>query len=69
MTKESIKVSKLGEELLVDIGRYKEYPDCNDLVIFIYDKGDFIRNKIGFINDLQKHSTSKLKITVIIIPT
>lgn len=69
MTSESLTTNKLGQELLVDIGRYKEYPDCNDLVIFIYDKGDFVRNKIGFINDLQKQSTSKLKVTVVINPS
>lgn len=68
ITNEKTTVNKLGQELLVDIGRYKEYPDCNDLVIFIYDKGDFIRNKSGFITDLQKQSTSKLKVTVIINP-
>lgn len=68
MTNENLTINKLGQDLLVDIGRYKEYPDCNDLVIFIYDKQDHIRNKAGFINDLQKHSTDKLKVTVIINP-
>ena len=68
MTNENLTTNKLGHELLVDIGRYKEYPDCNDLLIFIYDKGDFVRNKTGFINDLQKQSTNKLKVTVIINP-
>ena len=38
MTNESLTINKLGQDLLVDIGRYKEYPDCTDLVIFIYDK-------------------------------
>jgi REase_DpnII-MboI len=68
ITNDKMTLNKLGQDLLVDIGRYKEYPECNDLVIFIYDKGDFIRNKAGFINDLQKQSTSKLKVTVIINP-
>ena len=68
MTSEQSTIDKLGRELLVDIGRYKEYPDCNDLVIFIYDRGDLIRNKTGFINDLQKQSTSKLRVTVVINP-
>jgi len=68
MTNENLTTNKLGQELLIDIGRYKEYPDCNDLVIFIYDRGDFVRNKTGLINDLQKQSTNKLKVTVIINP-
>lgn len=69
MTNEALTINKLGQDLLVDIGRYKEYPDCTDLVIFIYDKGDYIRNKTGLINDLQNQTTSKLKVTVIINPT
>lgn len=69
MTSEKLTINKLGQDLLVDIGRYKEYPYCADLVIFIYDKGDFIRNKAGFITDLQKQSTPKMKVSVVINPT
>jgi hypothetical protein len=68
MTNDNLRSNKLGGELLIDIGRYKSYPDCTDLVIFIYDKGDHIGNKKGFINDLEGHSTEQFKVTVIITP-
>jgi len=68
MTNENLRSNKLGEELLIDIGRYKGYPDCTDLFIFIYDKGDHINNKRGFINDLERQSTDQFKVTVIIAP-
>ena len=68
ITSESLTLKKLGEELYVDIGRYKAYPDCDNLVIFIYDKGDHIRNKVGFISDLEKQSTPTFKLTAIINP-
>jgi hypothetical protein len=68
MSSERLGSKELGEELLIDIGRYKEYPDCTDLVIFIYDKADHIRNKKGLINDLQKQSRPELSVTVIINP-
>lgn len=68
ITSESLMLKKLGEELYIDIGRYKAYPDCNNLVIFIYDKGDHIRNKVGFISDLEKQSTPTFKVTAIINP-
>ena len=68
MTNEHLKIKTLGEELLVDIGRYKIYPNCNHLVIFIYDKGDHIVNKRGFIADLEQQSTTELKVKVIIQP-
>jgi hypothetical protein len=68
MSNSNLGAKELGEELLIDIGRYKEYPACSDLVIFIYDKGDFIRNKRGLITDLQKQSTSNFSVTVVITP-
>ena len=68
MTRDGLANKKLGEELLIDIGRYKGYPDCLDLVIFIYDKGDYITNKKGFISDFHKQSTPDFKVTVIISP-
>jgi hypothetical protein len=68
MSSERLRDKELGEELLIDIGRYKGYPDCKDFVIFIYDKGDHIRNKRGFIDDLQKQSTNEFTVTVIINP-
>lgn len=68
MTTENLKVKILGEELLIDIGRYKAYPDCSHLVIFIYDRGDYIINKRGFIADLEKQSTIDMTISVLIVP-
>jgi hypothetical protein len=68
MTNEKLKTKTLGEELLIDIGRYKAYPGFTDLVIFIYDKGDHITNKRGFSADLEKQATPQMKVTVVIIP-
>jgi hypothetical protein len=68
ISNENLKDKQLGEQLLVDIGRYKGHPDCSDLVIFIYDKSDYVRNKKGLINDLEMQSTANLKVSVIIVP-
>lgn len=68
MTHERLKAKTLGEELLIDIGRYKAYPGCTDLVIFVYDKGDHITNKRGFAADLEKQSVQGYKVTVVIVP-
>lgn len=68
MTSEKFRIKNLGEELLVDIGRYKEYPGCDHLVIFVYDKGDHILNKRGFCSDLEKNSTPEMRVTVIVTP-
>lgn len=68
MTNETLKAKTLGEELLIDIGRYKSYPDCRNLVIFVYDKGDYITNKRGLISDLEKQSTQEMTVSVVIVP-
>lgn len=68
MTKESQSTKSLVEELLVDIGRYKSYPDFKHLVIFIYDKGDRIINKSGFAKDIENQRTDQLAISVVITP-
>lgn len=68
MTNESLTDKEVGSQLLIDIGRYRSHPDCEVLVVFIYDKGDHIRNKRGMINDLEKMGSSGLKVKVFINP-
>lgn len=68
MTNDRLRDKKIGEELLIDIGRYKEYTGAKHLVIFIYDRGDRISNKHGLIRDLQRQSTAGFSINVVINP-
>ena len=69
MTNKNLKDKKIGEELLIDIGRYKEHPDCSSLIIFIYDQLDFIRNKQGLKRDLEQNSSEEFTIKVYINPS
>ena len=57
----------IGDELIVDIERYKNHPDCKMLVCFIYDKNSVIENPQGFVNDIESNP-SKLNIRVLINP-
>ena len=68
MTNERLKDKEAGNELLIDIGRYKNHPDCNILVLFIYDRGDNIINKPGLIKDLDNMSTNGLIVRTFINP-
>jgi len=68
MTNEKLRDKEVGDQLLIDIGRYKNHPDCNVLILFIYDKGDFITNKGGLIRDLNHMSTDKIRIFTFINP-
>lgn len=68
-TRQNLKGKEIGEQLLVDIGKYGESPDCNTLVCFIYDPEELIGNHIGLENDLVKKSTDNLQIKAYIRPT
>lgn len=68
MTNERLTDKKIGDQLLIDIGRYKEHPDCATLILFIYDKGDLVVNKKGMINDLDNLSHHGLMIKTFIEP-
>jgi hypothetical protein len=68
MTNDHLKDKEIGNQLLIDIGRYRGHPDCEVLVVFVYDKLDNIRNKPGLIADLERMGDSNLKVRVFIEP-
>jgi len=68
MTNDNLKDKDVGSQLLIDIGRYRAHPDCQVLVVFVYDKGDHIRNKAGMKNDLERMSSPDIKVNVFIEP-
>lgn len=68
MTNEKLRDKEVGGQLLIDIGRYKSHPDCKVLILFIYDRGDFINNKGGLIRDLNHMSTDGIRVYTFISP-
>ena len=68
MTNDHLKDKDIGSQLLVDIGRYKSHPNCKILCVFVYDKEDHIRNKVGLKRDLENMSTSQMQIKIFIEP-
>lgn len=52
MTRPSLTPKKLGEELIIDIQRYRGHPDCKTLYCFVYDPGGYIRNPNALATDL-----------------
>jgi len=48
---------KIGEQLIVDIERYKSHPDCQTLVAFVYDPDEVLVNPRGLENDLNRSET------------
>ena len=68
MTNDGLRDKEIGSQLLIDIGRYRAHTDCKLLAIFIYDKGDHIRNKSGLIKDLQNMKSHDLDVKIFIDP-
>ena len=53
-TSENLTDKKVGEQLIIDITRYKSHPDCKTLICFVYDPERRIKNPRGLENDLSK---------------
>ncbi len=65
-TRASLKDKNLGEELIIDIEKYKSHPDCDNLICFVYDPEGRLGNPKGIMNDLN--NTHKGFVEVIIKP-
>lgn len=66
-TRIGLGTKEIGSQLIEDIARYKEHPDCNTLVCFVYDPEGRITNPRGLENDLSQQVNSFL-VKVIIVP-
>lgn len=58
---------KIGEQLIVDIERYREHPDCDVLICFVYDPEMQIRNPTGLERDLSREEGG-LEVKVLVAP-
>ncbi len=67
-TRKKLTDRQIGEQLLIDIEKYKEHPDCASLICFIYDPGGEIGNPKGLENDLNRNN-DELDVKVIIKPS
>lgn len=58
---------ELGEQLIVDIVKYKRHPNCRTLFCFVYDPDGRIANPRGIENDLNANQ-DELTVRVLIAP-
>jgi hypothetical protein len=68
MTNSSLHDKQVGEQLIIDIERYKHTNNINHLVCFVYDKDANITNPNGLINDLENLSDERMRVTLFIAP-
>lgn len=63
-TREGLGDKELGEQLIIDIDKYKAHPDCEKLICFVYDPEEIIRNPVGIMNDMNKQHDGFAKVIV-----
>ena len=63
-TRQSLTEKELGDQLIVDVERYKVHPDCEKLICFIYDPEGRIGNPEGLIQDLDEQNQGFVKVIV-----
>jgi hypothetical protein len=66
-TRKGLAAKEVGDQLLIDIGRYQAHPNCKRLVCFVYDPEFWIKNPVALERDLTK-THGNLPVTVIIAP-
>lgn len=66
MTRASMSAQKLGEELLIDAGRYPTHPDCDAVLAYVYDPDRRLDNPRGIERDLTTRTASGLSFLCVI---
>lgn len=68
-TRDGLGDKEVGEQLIIDIARYKSHKDCKLLVCFVYDPEGRIGNPRGLESDLAALATPDLGVVVYIEPS
>jgi hypothetical protein len=67
-TRDRLADKELGDQLLLDIARYKARSDCQTLVCFIYDPDRRIQNPAGLKHDLEASRADGFSVVVHVCP-
>ncbi len=63
-TRKSLKSKELWEQLIIDIVRYKNHPDCKKLVCFVYDPEWYVHNPRWMETDLETSKDMDVKVFI-----
>jgi hypothetical protein len=67
MTRSGLNAKQLGEQLIIDIAKYKQHPTCRTLFCVVYDPTGRIANPRGLESDLND-CMSEMNVRVLIVP-
>lgn len=63
-TRRGLTDKELGDQLIVDVDRYKIHPDCKQLICFIYDPEGRVGNPTGLCKDLNDQHNGFAKVII-----
>lgn len=63
-TRAGLADGELGDQLIIDVDRYKVYKDCEQLICFVYDPEFRIKNPTGLMNDLNEKHKGFVKVII-----
>ena len=66
-TRPSMSTKELGEQLIIDVAKYKKHPQCKRLICFVYDPEGRVSNPRGIENDMSNCDT-EIDVRTIIVP-
>jgi hypothetical protein len=66
MTRSGLTDRALGQELLVDWGRYPKHPDCRAILAFVFDPERRLANPTGLELDLSRAHDNPIKRVLIV---
>lgn len=65
MSRDRLGHKTVGDQLIIDIARYKAHPDCRTLLCVVYDPEHLIENPTGLENDLSRtHDNIDVRVTI-----
>jgi hypothetical protein len=69
-TRTGLNAKTIGEQLIIDIAKYKKHPQCRRLICFVYDPEGRVANPVGIENDLNtgEHGI-EVKVSILPRPT
>lgn len=63
-TRQGLADKEIGDQLIIDVDRYKVHQDCKKLVCFVYDPEGRIGNPNGIMDDLNKQHEGFAKVII-----
>ena len=55
---------EVGDQLIIDVDRYKVHQDCKKLICFVYDPEGRIGNPEGIMRDLNKQHEGFVEVII-----